>query len=724
MSVLTANTCDIITIYPMGVECLSVDASTPLTYDGFIQLIITGGTNPYSTTWSNGATTTNFLTSAQTGSYTAVTTDYYGDFTATTVCEIGVESYYVEKFTDCSNPLSSIYYIVDFENQVQTGKTYTILGQLGCWISEGVELYSSGTFYENFVTINTGPFINCTDCLPQTPQLESTSALCLSTNVTIVSLNGPQTTSNQYQFFSANTINGYPSFTSSTLTMYYSNIANKWLVSGWTEGGIVSLQSTLSPPIGIWDYSGQGFRNANVTQGLCGIYFNILTNQSNPTCINSLNGAIIVNSVQGGIPPYTYSLNNVNYQTTNIFNGLDDGSYTIYVKDIIGNISTKIVNLTPQQPITDYQVNLVFTPTNPTPTNTNISTEITLNYQVSVTPSLPPGKTLIFDLIHNTSMSAGTATNAVPELTFVNTTGSTGTVSLVSFNQNVNVVNYDPYTVSCHPNFTTTAITRTYGVQISGSGVINGTIYKKVKVANSNQCAVKGEIKDDISIVNLQITNINNCESFTTSSNSLTNTLQKTGTLLPNIEFGGFNLNLPTSWSLALGEFDSFERACSEPTFNSFTKWTTSSILQVNNTLYNTSAFSSPFTTSNVNKWIKLDKGGTGITVYAVRLNGSGQVTELINCSNNSLSSWEIGFGTFASDVTACADGTGAGYIWANTQTLTVGSVLYTNSSLQTPWVGTNPSQWLALNRGGLDNLVYAAKINLSGVITQIVTCV
>ncbi len=35
----------------------------------------------------------------------------------------------------------------------------------------------------------------------------------------------------------------------------------------------------------------------------------------------------------GGIPPYTYSLDNVTYQTSNLFTGIASGSYTVYVKD-------------------------------------------------------------------------------------------------------------------------------------------------------------------------------------------------------------------------------------------------------------------------------------------------------------------------------------------------------------------------------------------------------
>ena len=43
----------------------------------------------------------------------------------------------------------------------------------------------------------------------------------------------------------------------------------------------------------------------------------------------------------GGVPPYTYSINGINYFASNIFNNLAAGSYTGYVKDFGGCVSTK-----------------------------------------------------------------------------------------------------------------------------------------------------------------------------------------------------------------------------------------------------------------------------------------------------------------------------------------------------------------------------------------------
>lgn len=106
------NECDIVTILPLGVECNVTEIPLfPTVSQWTITLNITGGTQPYSTVWSlpfdtnlvseneglsgaappTGNSYTVVITSNSLfgyGQYTAVTTDYYSDFSVTTVCGI------------------------------------------------------------------------------------------------------------------------------------------------------------------------------------------------------------------------------------------------------------------------------------------------------------------------------------------------------------------------------------------------------------------------------------------------------------------------------------------------------------------------------------------------------------------------------------------------------------------------------------------------------------
>jgi len=531
MSIYSGNSCNIITLFPMSVQCSVVNAYSPETNDGGVYLIITGGTPPYSISWTNGSQSQNLI-GVGAGEYTATVTDYYNDFSATTTCIVGTNSFYLEEFFSCVEPTNKLYYLANLNFLYPTGDTFTITSQSGCWVSNGLTLYSGQSYYNYSATTTSGPFEDCTECLPITPEFENTSGLCLNTvGFTIV---GFQVTSQltQYQFFSAGTYNGYPSWTSSTPSqkIYFNSATNNWNVSGWTLTGVPVLGQQISPPIGIWTVNG-GNRTVNVTQGNCGT--NIIANiqKTNPTCNLSTDGTIIVNNVAGGTSPYTYSLNNITYQNSNIFNNLSTGNYTIYVKDVIGNISTFGAVLTPQQSTTTYQVDLSFVPSSPTSISTTNSVQKTANWVISVTPPLPTNRVVNMTIYNTTSMSAGTASNGSPTLTYSNVTGTTGTAQFLTSNIQTTTNSY-PNIVACHPNFYTTGITRTYTVSISGTGTVTGTIFQKVQVVNSGQgCVTKGTIGDTISIGNIVLLNQQTCETISNNVTPITVSVNKEGSL-------------------------------------------------------------------------------------------------------------------------------------------------------------------------------------------------
>ena len=133
MPALSGNSCQVITLFPMGVECVVTDAYTPFTQDGAINLIITGGTPPYSVTWSNGSANQN-ITNLQFGDYTATVVDYYGDFSATTTCTVEFDTFYLQRFENCIDPTNVIFYLADItQSQYTVDEVYSINGQSGCW---------------------------------------------------------------------------------------------------------------------------------------------------------------------------------------------------------------------------------------------------------------------------------------------------------------------------------------------------------------------------------------------------------------------------------------------------------------------------------------------------------------------------------------------------------------------------------------------------------------
>jgi len=69
----------------------------------------------------------------------------------------------------------------------------------------------------------------------------------------------------------------------------------------------------------------------------------ITTSVTNSTCGNS-DGSVTINAA-GGVAPYTYSINGVTFQSSNIFSNLSSGFYTVTVKDANNCSNTQIINV-------------------------------------------------------------------------------------------------------------------------------------------------------------------------------------------------------------------------------------------------------------------------------------------------------------------------------------------------------------------------------------------
>lgn len=75
-----------------------------------------------------------------------------------------------------------------------------------------------------------------------------------------------------------------------------------------------------------------------------------------PHCFDGNDGSITVTAT-GGVPPYSYSINGVDYFTGNVFATLHAGNYTVYVKDNVGDIIT--VNASVGQPLALTAISVV-----------------------------------------------------------------------------------------------------------------------------------------------------------------------------------------------------------------------------------------------------------------------------------------------------------------------------------------------------------------------------
>ena len=83
----TNNSCGVFTVYPLGVTCVTTDATNGS--NGTMEIFITVGTSPYNIEWSTGSNNVTQITNMVPGTYTATVTDFYGDFTDVASCVIG-----------------------------------------------------------------------------------------------------------------------------------------------------------------------------------------------------------------------------------------------------------------------------------------------------------------------------------------------------------------------------------------------------------------------------------------------------------------------------------------------------------------------------------------------------------------------------------------------------------------------------------------------------------
>ena len=153
MAQISGNTCNIITLSPMEVECVVTNASTPIASNGSVQVLINGGTAPYSISWTNGQQGST-LTGLLPGTYSAVVTDYYGDYTVTTECVVDYDSFYLDKLLECADISSPNIYVFYDGTSLDETKATEASNSIREWYSEKTNEGFGGLLYEGVVGDN------------------------------------------------------------------------------------------------------------------------------------------------------------------------------------------------------------------------------------------------------------------------------------------------------------------------------------------------------------------------------------------------------------------------------------------------------------------------------------------------------------------------------------------------------------------------------------------
>lgn len=425
------NECDVLTIFPMSVECFTIDPTNDETFDGVASLIISGGTPPYEILWETGSVGTT-ITNLGVGNYNAQINDFYGDFVVNTTCNLTAPP---APTTTTTTSTTTLPQFEDLCVVITTPK-----------IGEG----SSGYDYKSWDFIYNGYY------------------------------------------------NGKPSWLSDDgdeFIYWNTGTTNQWLFSG-TSGSILYNTNPATPPLSGWQFLGVPKGDIYVYEGSCSGQEPLLMSitKNNSSCGND--GSIII-SASGGLPPYTYSLNGgTTTQVSPIFQGLGGGTYSVSVIDGNNTIQTQNVTITQTSINTTYVVKLT----------SGFNT-----FNVTINPPLPPGVSVSYDIVYNTTFSVAplptSATNTITTNILVDGSPITNPSPVI-----INSSSFNPCDggniYSTNKNYTWNNIIMTTSTTVSGT--ITNTISPNTPIPS----CYSGVRTKNLTLNNLQITGCDCCSTI------------------------------------------------------------------------------------------------------------------------------------------------------------------------------------------------------------------
>ena len=406
------NECDVFTLFELGIQCKPIlQPKTSTSLDGILSLTVTGGTSPYSFYWKGGQRSQTLVGVPQ-GAYEVVVVDYYGDYTATTVCNL---------LAPTANPTPS--------PTVTPTVTPSGVAPKLCFIA--ISQTSSIGPYQFVGSGNKNGKTTWT----YNGQLNIVWSI----------------SRNRWEILESDMVTPYSpaggGVFASTTTSYYPD--NGWAIIGGTIGYSVTMN--------------QGDCPATIP-----LQATLTTQNSSCNSTTNCNGAITV-SASYGTGPYIYSIDNGNtYQSSNSFNGLCSNTYTIIIQDALGNKLTQTATVGYDASPVTYQLTI-------SANTDNVVSNVTPNYnsrqttvQVVTTPQLPIGVTLEFELVlSSTKTYNGPGTGTITD-TFTVTQG--GITKTPTTTQSTTQTNTRP---NCSPSEQTVVTEAdTYTLEVSNSSPV------------------------------------------------------------------------------------------------------------------------------------------------------------------------------------------------------------------------------------------------------------
>jgi hypothetical protein len=395
------------------------------------------------------------------GEYSATVVDYYGDFTANTVCVLTAETTSISGMCFVVSGIldNQVVYVTSENIGLKNGKPsyflqygiqdlgYVFWNQateqwyfcqsLECQ-SGLINVLSGNTFYPSATTgqweIASDTVIQIVEsyvgfCVSPVNPVDNYE-LCFSIESIDKNVEVPTPNVEQVNFDPSTDINGRQSWTSVTsqYLLYWNtgSTPSQWTITGYNPTTLFINNDPTYPPLSNWQTLGNpNITSSNMVEGNCSSGYTVFTSAFDNDALCGGLGSITV-SASGGIIPYSYSIDGgSSYQLSPIFNNLTPGIYAVTTKDsnnVIGNtINVTISNNLP----TSYNLSLIVN---------------YINNTFSITaPTLPGGVTLSVDLVM-TSIFTFYPTSLIPAPNYNNFTTVDGSFQLALSNVTTNVI--------------------------------------------------------------------------------------------------------------------------------------------------------------------------------------------------------------------------------------------------------------------------------------------
>lgn len=351
-----------------------------IAYNGSINAIATGGTAPYAYSINPSYVLNNgYFPELPAGTYTVVATDATGQQASTTVTIVNLYP----------QPSVSISGIVQPSACNSADGAFTLTGTGGTPpYTYSVDRGTSFTANNVFTNLNQGIYeVLIMDANSQVAQL--------GVNPTSGYIDGP------FVFLAGPECDignlGSPEFTASctnsgsvAITIYSYTAADSFSLDGTHYRQIPS-----TPQLNVYDYDSIGLApglyhfylkedaTVSVAVGVCEkfCYVNITFISIDASCGQSDGGFQV--TATNGYPPYSYSLDGINFQASNTFTGLSAGNYNVIVKDLTGSTYAATATVFNKCPtVTAFTTNDICGQNNGTITATG--NKGTLPYQFSI----------------------------------------------------------------------------------------------------------------------------------------------------------------------------------------------------------------------------------------------------------------------------------------------------------------------------------------------------